>query len=347
MTANIKVAQSRFALLKVEDDDDDEGETKPSQGGKNNQQQSKNKNKKRKKKTTPDDELKNMAFGLSGSGNHRPQSAQSTTDNVKGNKGGKKNKEAKPEQWEEWKKVDDQLTAGFYEKDLQQALLLSKMEYEHSKSVNKKSDSKAAGKSNDQPPEGKDGKKKNKKDKPVTMSLDEFNSGSQAKSYADELEDLPSLSPASHKLESPEDAPTNVKFFDTVDDDVHKILQKEKIQEEYQKQYAVESVMSNKYKNELSKKDKEIEFLRATVGKLENELKQVKKRNKQLCVILAQGEMKDKAEVLMQVNQLGEVRDELTEQVTSLTAELEKERSKVHALKADIDKQKGGKHVGK
>ncbi|XP_033750166.1 G kinase-anchoring protein 1-like [Pecten maximus] len=345
MTANIKVAQSRFALLKVEDDDDDEGETKTSQGGKNNQQQSKNKNKKRKKKTTQDDELKNMAFGLSGSGNSRPQSSQSTTNSVKSSKGGKKNKEIKPEQWEEWKKVDDQLTAGFYEKDLQQALLLSKMEFEQNKTH--KGDSKAVGKSTDQPPEGKDGKKKSKKDKPLTMSLDEFNSSSQAKTFADELEDLPNLSPACHKVETPDAAPSNVKFFDTVDDDVHRILQKEKMQEEYQKQYAVESVMSNKYKSELSKKDKEIEFLRATAEKLETELKQVKKRNKQLCVILAQGEMKDKAEVLMQVNQLGEVRDELTEQVTSLTAELEKERSKVHALKADIEKQKGGKHTGK
>ncbi|OWF53949.1 G kinase-anchoring protein 1-like [Mizuhopecten yessoensis] len=344
MTANIKVQQSRFALLKVEDDDDDAGETKSSQGGKNNQQQSKNKNKKRKKKTTQDDELKNMAFGLRGASNHRPQSAQST-DSLKGNKGGKKNKGAKPEQWEEWKKVDDQQTAGFYEKDLQQALLLSKMEFEQNK--NQKGDSKTAGKSNDQPPEGKDSKKKSKKDKPLTMSLDEFNSSSKAKSYTDELEDLPCLSPVSHKVDTPDAVPSDVKYFDTVDDDVHKILQKEKIQEEYQKQYAVESVMSNKYKNDLSKKDKEIEFLRATVGKLEDELKQVKKRNKQLCVILAQGEMKDKAEVLMQVNQLGEVRDELTEQVTNLTAELEKERSKVHALKADIDKQKGGKHVGK
>ncbi|XP_069137932.1 G kinase-anchoring protein 1-like isoform X1 [Argopecten irradians] len=347
MTANIKVAQSRFALLKVEDDDDDEGETKPSQGGKNNQQQSKNKNKKKKKKTTQDDELKNMAFGLSGPGNQRPQSSQSATDNGnKGSKGGKKNKGTKPEQWEEWKKVDDQLTAGFYEKDLQQALLLSKMEYEQSKTT-QKGDSKSQGKNNDQPSEGKESKKKSKKDKPLTMSLEEFNSGGQAKTYADELEDLSNLSPASHKVEAADSAPSNVKYFDTVDDDVHRILQKEKIQEEYQKQYAVESVMSNKYKSELNKKDKEIEFLRATVEKLETELKQVKKRNKQLCVILAQGEMKDKAEVLMQVNQLGEVRDELTEQVTSLTAELEKERSKVHTLKAEIDKQKGGKHVGK
>lgn len=86
--------------------------------------------------------------------------------------------------------------------------------------------------------------------------------------------------------------------------------------------------------------------------------------------------MKDKAEVLMQVDQLTQVKDELTEQVKSpwqllvlnivsnlrrskytrtsligynllfdlqvaeLTAELEKERSKVHSLKSEVDKFK-------
>lgn len=86
--------------------------------------------------------------------------------------------------------------------------------------------------------------------------------------------------------------------------------------------------------------------------------------------------MKDKAEVLMQVDQLTQVKDELTEQVKSpwqllvvnivsnwrsnkynrtpligynilfnlqvaeLTAELEKERSKVHSLKSEVEKFK-------
>lgn len=86
--------------------------------------------------------------------------------------------------------------------------------------------------------------------------------------------------------------------------------------------------------------------------------------------------VKDKAEVLMQVDQLTQVKDELTEQVKSpwqllvlnivsnlrrskytraswigynllfdlqvaeLTAELEKERSKVHSLKSEVDKFK-------
>ncbi|WAQ97837.1 GKAP1-like protein [Mya arenaria] len=96
----------------------------------------------------------------------------------------------------------------------------------------------------------------------------------------------------------------------------------QKVDEE---QYAAESVITAKYQEQINKMEKEIEFLRATMKKQE-------------------GEMKDKAEVLMQVHQLTEVKDELTDQVADLTAELEKERSKLHAAKSEIEKLKGGKH---
>lgn len=45
--------------------------------------------------------------------------------------------------------------------------------------------------------------------------------------------------------------------------------------------------------------------------------------------------MKEKAEVLLEVDRLQTVRDELAEQVASLHAQLEQERSKVRALTTD------------
>lgn len=45
--------------------------------------------------------------------------------------------------------------------------------------------------------------------------------------------------------------------------------------------------------------------------------------------------VKEKAEILQQVDSLTQIKDELTSQVTSLTTELEKERSKVHTLLND------------
>ncbi len=48
--------------------------------------------------------------------------------------------------------------------------------------------------------------------------------------------------------------------------------------------------------------------------------------------------VKDKALVLEELEQLRAVQTELTQQVTDLTSELERERSKVHALRAELDK---------
>ena len=50
--------------------------------------------------------------------------------------------------------------------------------------------------------------------------------------------------------------------------------------------------------------------------------------------------MKEKAEILQQVDSLTQIKDELTSQVASLTTELEKERSKVHSLQNEHIKTK-------
>lgn len=72
---------------------------------------------------------------------------------------------------------------------------------------------------------------------------------------------------------------------------------------------------------------------------LKTELSQVKRRNKQLCFILSQAEMKEKSELLMQIEELNEVK----EQVVQLHAELEQERSKNSTLKTEMAKLTGGK----
>ena len=50
--------------------------------------------------------------------------------------------------------------------------------------------------------------------------------------------------------------------------------------------------------------------------------------------------MKDKNDLLVELDELRQVRDDLTHEVTRLTTDLEKERSKCHGLKGDIDKAK-------
>lgn len=99
-------------------------------------------------------------------------------------------------------------------------------------------------------------------------------------------------------------------------------------------------------KDELDKTGHELIELRKTKAKhmqiiedLKKELSQVKKRNKQLCFILSQAEMKEKSELLMQIEELNEVK----EQVVQLHAELEQERSRNSALKSEIVKSSGGR----
>ena len=50
--------------------------------------------------------------------------------------------------------------------------------------------------------------------------------------------------------------------------------------------------------------------------------------------------VKEKAEILQQVDSLTQIKDELTSQVASLTTELEKERSTVHSLQKEHSKAK-------
>ncbi|KAL9987101.1 hypothetical protein ACROYT_G001350 [Oculina patagonica] len=99
-------------------------------------------------------------------------------------------------------------------------------------------------------------------------------------------------------------------------------------------------------KDELDKTGHELTDLRRTkvehikiIEDLKKELSQVKKRNKQLCFILSQAEMKEKSELLMQIEELNEVK----EQVVQLHTELEQERSKNSALKCEIAKSSGGR----
>ncbi|XP_058421551.1 G kinase-anchoring protein 1 isoform X3 [Diceros bicornis minor] len=96
-------------------------------------------------------------------------------------------------------------------------------------------------------------------------------------------------------------------------------------------------------KLELEKKDAEIQKLKNVITQWEAKYKEVKARNAQLLKMLQEGEMKDKAEILLQVDESQSIKNELTIQVTSLHAALEQERSKVKVLQAELAKYQGGR----
>ncbi|XP_058157582.1 G kinase-anchoring protein 1 isoform X3 [Dasypus novemcinctus] len=96
-------------------------------------------------------------------------------------------------------------------------------------------------------------------------------------------------------------------------------------------------------KLELERKDAEIQKLKNVITQWEAKYKEVKARNAQLLKMLQEGEMKDKAEILLQVDESQSIKNELTIQVTSLHAALEQERSKVKVLQAELAKYQSGR----
>ncbi|KAF3851165.1 hypothetical protein F7725_012937 [Dissostichus mawsoni] len=175
---------------------------------------------------------------------------------------------------------------------------------------------------------GKKDKKKNQqaKDK-KTVSLQDF----QADGSAEHL---------NKKQEKEEE-----RFFNKVEDDVTRIVQQEKRRELFtsQGQEVITSTDHEPLKYDLEKKDEEIEKLKKNITQWEGKYKEVKARNSQLLKMLQQGEMKDKAELLLQVEELLHIKEELSSQVSSLHAALEQERSKVKGLQSDQPKHQGNK----
>ncbi|XP_059176575.1 G kinase-anchoring protein 1-like [Physella acuta] len=327
----ISVSTSRFAVLKIEDDEDDERKPPTKASSHQNASSSSAAKKKNKKKrdNKESEQLKSLAFG---------KTSGKLPRNGTGDGGNEK------KAWDQWKEHDKELVEEKFKDDLAAALLQSRIEAEQKQQEALKQKQRIE--AGLEAPTTKEGRKKKKqKEKPQAMSLEQFKQLPPEKTIGSDSEDEVNGRPQTPPVQTRVPLPLqDSKFFNSVEDDAEHILRQEKIQEEYRKQYASDNVIVAKLKNDLEKKENQLTEAQKQIENMEAELKQVKKRNKQLCVILAQGEMKDKAQVLLQVDELTAVKDELTDQVTSLTAELEKEKSKNHSMKAELDKLKGNKH---
>ncbi|XP_056146308.1 G kinase-anchoring protein 1 [Lampris incognitus] len=250
------------------------------------------------------------------------------------------------EGWQQWKQRDEQITSELYEADLEKALILSKLEYEQQKqnTTDMASPKSRGGKEGG----GKKEKKKNQQGKDKkTVSLQDF----QAEGSAENL----------GKKQEKEEARAAIvavgsgqeeRFFNKLENDVSQIIQREKRREQYANSQGQEVNTSTEHeldpraeqlKFELEKKDQEIHKLKKTISQWEVKYKEVKARNAQLLKMLQQGEMKDKAEILVQVEDLLNIKEELSSQVRLLHGALEQEKSKVKGLKSEQPKHQGNK----
>lgn len=351
---SVATTASRFALLQVDSGSGSDSEPGKGRGDRNagksqvsgsksisNEKKKEKRRKKKEQQQSEANELRNLAFKKipqkSSHGGCLPQHEQTSHGSVQ--------KDSQEENWQEWRQRDEQLTSEMFEADLEKALLLSKLEYEehrkeYENAENFSPPSKAAHKKE---------KRKNQqgKDKPLTVSLKDFQSDSNIDPISKKQEDLGSLHSSLH----------DGGFFSRLEDDVHKILIKEKKREQVTDYNGMDNSTSHdlaqdfflkdgrieKLKLELEKKDVEIQQLKSVISQWEAKYKEVKARNAQLLKMLQEGEMKDKAEILLQVDESQSIKNELTLQVTSLHAALEQERSKVKTLQAELTKYQGGK----
>ncbi|TWW60515.1 G kinase-anchoring protein 1 isoform X1 [Takifugu rubripes] len=366
-TITVPTTASRFALLQIDSDSDsdasDVGKTSSSKGGRESgkarhgkagasggkagQCNAKKRDKKKKKKEqqqTEANELRNLAFKkippkscapppcmtLSGIASELLSPA-STDPNIPS------------EDWQQWKQRDEQITTDLYEADLEKALILSKLEFEQQKQIpnTKNSSPKSRAKESG----GKKEKKKNQqaKDK-KTVSLQDF----QSEDHLNKKQEKEDTRAANLALGIGQEE----RFFNKLEDDVSRIIQQEKRREQYANDHGHEVSTSAEHerdpraeqlKYELEKKDKEIDKLKKIISQWEEKYKEVKARNSQLLKMLQQGEMKDKAEILLQVEELLHIKEELSSQVTLLHGALEQERSKVKGLQTEQPKHPGNK----
>ncbi|XP_013835604.1 G kinase-anchoring protein 1 isoform X2 [Sus scrofa] len=320
--SSVGTTASRFALLQVDSgsgSDSEPGKGKGPNTGKSQTSKStineKKREKRRKKKEQQQseaNELRNLAFKkIPQKSSHaicNPQHELSLPNPVQ--------KDSREDNWQEWRQRDEQE----YENDENVST--------QTKVINKK------------------GKRKTHrgKVKPLTVTLKEFQSEDPISKKTEELSSSQTLS-------------HDGGFFNTLEDDVHKILIREKRREQLTEYNGTDNCTAHEHNQEvvlkdgrierlnleLERKDVEIQKLKSVITQWEAKYKEVKARNAQLLKMLQEGEMKDKAEILLQVDESQSIKNELTIQVTSLHAALEQERSKVKVLQAELAKYQAGR----
>ncbi|XP_010157063.1 PREDICTED: G kinase-anchoring protein 1, partial [Eurypyga helias] len=197
--------------------------------------------------------------------------------------------------------------------EAEEAVLLSKLEYEEHKKEYENVESTS-------PQSESVNMKKNQqeKDKPLTVSLKDFQSDSNIDNLAKKHEELNSSQSSLH----------DGGFFSRLEDDVHRILEREKrnvqctdyserdncTAHERNQGSVLKDGHTEQLKLELEKKDAEIKQLKNTITQWKEENKEVKTRNTQLLRMMQEGEMKDKAEILLEIDEYRIIKNELTGQ---------------------------------
>lgn len=299
----VSIVPSRFAGLRIEDDDDDH--VKPKQ----------------QKQKTPAIQKTITGNNQKQAGNHQGQ--QNNQKKPKPKKPKKPVSDAaQSEQWNKWQQKDTELVENHFEKDLEQALFLSKLDFEANKVKYEKNEREAKH------------SQKTKKSRP--LSLQQFQTKVNKDSVEKEVQ----------KQRKEEETEYNRKFtfFEQIDRETKQIIQKE----QFKALVANREYSTKRYPSEedapdtkvLSEPLTELDLLKAENSALKAELEILRTKYKKIYRLLKSGEMKDKTELLVEIEKLKKTRDDMTTEMTALYAQLEQEKSKVSSTGHEKGKEK-------
>ncbi|XP_057657914.1 G kinase-anchoring protein 1-like isoform X2 [Diorhabda carinulata] len=221
-------------------------------------------------------------------------------------------------QWEEWKKKDTEYIDENFEQDLQSAILQSKLDYENRKK--------------NEPPDTQGNDKNSKKKKPKTMTLDQFLDGDKPVAKKEKVNQL---------------TKNDQDFFESVLHSAKEEARKEKVEaKRKERSNNIEEIISlAQCQEKLQKEIDKNEVLKKDLEQARKDITIVKERNKMLYNMLSQGEMKDKATVLLELEKLTTVKEELTEEVGRLHKLLEQERSKANLTISNLSGSASESHA--
>ncbi|KAJ8942838.1 hypothetical protein NQ318_022853 [Aromia moschata] len=139
------------------------------------------------------------------------------------------------------------------------------------------------------------------------------------------------------------------KFLQNVLESTKKEITREKVEERRRERASnIEEIITlAQCQEKLESERAKNEQLRLELEEAKEEIALVKKRNATLCSMLSQGEMKDKAAVLLELESLTTVKEELTEEVARLHKLLEQERSSTKAHSNGTSESHSSKHKDK
>ncbi|XP_058449831.1 G kinase-anchoring protein 1-like isoform X2 [Malaya genurostris] len=279
----VSIVPSRFAGLRIEDDDEEFATPK---------------------------QKSNASLGTKTAGNTKQAGSHQNSNQKKSKPKVKKtvNAGVQQEQWSKWQAKDSEIVESNYEKDLEQALMLSKLDFEANKTKLSK-------------PE-KESKQPGKPKKARPLSLQQFQSKVDRDSTDKEAEQQCKEAEVLYNKK--------FTFFEQIDMETKQIIQKEQFKSLISTRgYSTGKKSSENEKPESpSPNSSEIDTLKTENAALRAELELVRTRLKKVCSILKTGEMKDKSELLIEIEKLKKNREDMITEMTALYAQLEQEKSK-------------------